>query len=547
MLKSKFFIYHNLGIMLLDDLVRILLFVLTMIFAYFYFSNINNYVNYYCKEVFEDSYIPEYEDKKIFRYDLGCLVLKDINGEFSEDYAIFRINEKLRFEEDDEGKHEIQFYKFKIYKEEKLDGINEEKVHRYVYITRQFYKYFCLPLGLLILGFLLLFRLFFDICIYIIRPLSNYKRLISLEIFDLYRVYVIKISMCLEGFSIALCFILYTFKFNSEGIKELREFESEKDVGVNILGYGVGLLVPAVVFVIAQICIMCTKLWNMEDDGVKDFHKHGVPFLIFVPNACFTLVAAHKCFQTEHILHTLFIVFIFIRFLSYIYLMFLISFDVIPSNAFGLGNDLFFLQKLFEKSGKRVEEARRTNINNIEKENSKLRKSEERENSYQEILRGQMQKVEDEEQATRTARKVNIQNKIDEKERKQWTKEQEELKRVEFGINLANEGARLEEERTRLEEERKEFEVEKAIIGEQNRRIIVREEEEALKYLCPLTLEIMRDPVVAADGITYERVAITNWLLTHDVSPVTNLSIQSTNLIPNIHFKNIISNLSQLA
>ena len=53
----------------------------------------------------------------------------------------------------------------------------------------------------------------------------------------------------------------------------------------------------------------------------------------------------------------------------------------------------------------------------------------------------------------------------------------------------------------------------------------------------------MRDPVVAIDGRTYERVAITNWLLTHDVSPVTNLPMSSSNLVPNIQLKNLISNL----
>ena len=339
MLTTKFFVYHNLGIMVLDDLVRILLFVLTIIFASSYFSNINNYMNYYCNEVLSKEYADDLESY-IFEYDLGCLVIKDLDGKFNEDYAIFRVSDYMirYFDQEEEDKHEIQSYQFKIYKEENLDDIDEAKVHKYVYITRQFYKYFCLPLGLLVLGLVLLFRLFFDICTYVIRPLSNYKKLLSLEIFDLYRVYVIKLSMCLEGFSIALCFILYTFKFETEGIKQLREFESEKDVGVNILGYGVGLLVPAAVFVLVQICIMCTKLWDMEDDDIQKFHKYWVPPLIFMLNACFTMVAAHKCFQSENILHTLFIAFIFIRFLCYIYEILLISFDIIPNNALGLGN-----------------------------------------------------------------------------------------------------------------------------------------------------------------------------------------------------------------
>lgn len=39
--------------------------------------------------------------------------------------------------------------------------------------------------------------------------------------------------------------------------------------------------------------------------------------------------------------------------------------------------------------------------------------------------------------------------------------------------------------------------------------------------LCPVTTELMLDPVCAADGHTYERAAITAWLATHATSPAT--------------------------
>jgi hypothetical protein len=29
--------------------------------------------------------------------------------------------------------------------------------------------------------------------------------------------------------------------------------------------------------------------------------------------------------------------------------------------------------------------------------------------------------------------------------------------------------------------------------------------------LCPITLQLLEDPVVATDGVTYERSAITKW------------------------------------
>jgi hypothetical protein len=43
----------------------------------------------------------------------------------------------------------------------------------------------------------------------------------------------------------------------------------------------------------------------------------------------------------------------------------------------------------------------------------------------------------------------------------------------------------------------------------------------------------MRDPVVAADGHTYERGAIARWLSTSDKSPLTGSILPHKNLVPN--------------
>ena len=52
--------------------------------------------------------------------------------------------------------------------------------------------------------------------------------------------------------------------------------------------------------------------------------------------------------------------------------------------------------------------------------------------------------------------------------------------------------------------------------------------------MCPLTLELMSDPVLAADGHTYERRAIEEWLSTgHSTSPVTNEPLPHRMLTPN--------------
>jgi hypothetical protein len=52
-------------------------------------------------------------------------------------------------------------------------------------------------------------------------------------------------------------------------------------------------------------------------------------------------------------------------------------------------------------------------------------------------------------------------------------------------------------------------------------------------WLCPITQDLMRDPVIAADGTCYEREAIETWFAHHDTSPLTNLPIANKHLKPN--------------
>jgi len=51
--------------------------------------------------------------------------------------------------------------------------------------------------------------------------------------------------------------------------------------------------------------------------------------------------------------------------------------------------------------------------------------------------------------------------------------------------------------------------------------------------ICPLTKEIFEDPVVAADGNTYERSAIITWLRTSNLSPMTDMPLEHLSLTPN--------------
>jgi len=59
---------------------------------------------------------------------------------------------------------------------------------------------------------------------------------------------------------------------------------------------------------------------------------------------------------------------------------------------------------------------------------------------------------------------------------------------------------------------------------------------DALKqaHTCPITHALFVDPVVAADGNTYEREAIEKWLSSHSKSPVSNQELSCKTLFPSI-------------
>ncbi|KAK7279931.1 hypothetical protein RJT34_24992 [Clitoria ternatea] len=65
-------------------------------------------------------------------------------------------------------------------------------------------------------------------------------------------------------------------------------------------------------------------------------------------------------------------------------------------------------------------------------------------------------------------------------------------------------------------------------------------------FVCPIVQEVMEDPYIAADGFTYEAEAIRGWLNTgHDTSPMTNLKLEHTNLVPNYALHNAIQEWQQ--
>ncbi|KAL0021777.1 hypothetical protein WJX79_009116 [Trebouxia sp. C0005] len=57
---------------------------------------------------------------------------------------------------------------------------------------------------------------------------------------------------------------------------------------------------------------------------------------------------------------------------------------------------------------------------------------------------------------------------------------------------------------------------------------------------CPITKVVMVEPVIAADGHTYERAAIETWLLENTTSPVTRKDLAHMRLVPNILIRGLI-------
>ncbi|KAF8397128.1 hypothetical protein HHK36_016035 [Tetracentron sinense] len=61
-------------------------------------------------------------------------------------------------------------------------------------------------------------------------------------------------------------------------------------------------------------------------------------------------------------------------------------------------------------------------------------------------------------------------------------------------------------------------------------------------FRCPITLELMRDPVVVATGQTYDRTSINLWIDSgHNTCPKSGQTLAHTNLFPNLALKNLIA------
>ncbi|CAF1261544.1 unnamed protein product [Rotaria sp. Silwood1] len=63
--------------------------------------------------------------------------------------------------------------------------------------------------------------------------------------------------------------------------------------------------------------------------------------------------------------------------------------------------------------------------------------------------------------------------------------------------------------------------------------------------ICPITLELFNDPVTGEDGNTYEREAITQWIIQCGTSPITKKPLNINRLTPNCAVKDAVETFKQ--
>eukprot|EP00873_Tetraselmis_striata_P007992 jgi/Tetstr1/428256/TSEL_018295.t1 len=59
-------------------------------------------------------------------------------------------------------------------------------------------------------------------------------------------------------------------------------------------------------------------------------------------------------------------------------------------------------------------------------------------------------------------------------------------------------------------------------------------------FLCPITLTLMTEPVIAPSGITYDRPAVLQWIASHHTDPATGDLLEPPWLVPNLVLRDII-------
>ena len=66
------------------------------------------------------------------------------------------------------------------------------------------------------------------------------------------------------------------------------------------------------------------------------------------------------------------------------------------------------------------------------------------------------------------------------------------------------------------------------------------EDDAPASLTCPILCTVFEDPVFTADGMTYERAGIEQWLSTSRKSPMTNVPLPHTKLVPNLAMRRMV-------
>ena len=100
------------------------------------------------------------------------------------------------------------------------------------------------------------------------------------------------------------------------------------------------------------------------------------------------------------------------------------------------------------------------------------------------------------------------------------------------------------EEKEKIEEEEGDDAVEEADEVEEDKGVDEVVKVSLEEFCCPISLQLMSDPVVAADGFSYERDSIERWLEKHETSPSTGATLPHKGIVPNHQLKAMIAGLS---
>lgn len=105
-----------------------------------------------------------------------------------------------------------------------------------------------------------------------------------------------------------------------------------------------------------------------------------------------------------------------------------------------------------------------------------------------------------------------------------------------YGLNFLLKPEEKKEENKSLENEK-----EKALSISNTGTLSSTNQSNSLEsFFCPISQEIMKDPVITKYGITYDRASILGWLEKSNTCPITRKPLSKEELIPNYTLKNII-------